>query len=184
MLPNPIRLDTAPPRVFVVSTGPRTISPDGDGHGDRIVVRYRLSQPAQAMLLVNGVRRVLARSAQVAGELRWYGQAHGRPLKVGTYGLTVVAKDPAGNRSAPVSAGTVRIRYLALGKAVYRARPGGPIRVALSTDAHRVSWLLAGRRGTGRPPLLRLRAPATPGSYTLYVRANHHAARARVVVVP
>jgi hypothetical protein len=184
VLSNLIRVDTSPPRVTVVSVTPRTISPDGDRRGDRVTVRYRLSQPARAMLLVDGVRRVLARSATVAGELQWFGQADGRSLSTGTHRLTVVAVDPSGNRSASEAAGSVRIRYLELGKAVYRVHLGRPFLVSVSTDARRVSWLLAGRRGVARPPVFRLRSPAAVGSYTLYVSANQHGTRARVVVVP
>jgi len=182
VLSNVIRVDSTPPRLTVVSVAPRTISPDGDRRGDRVIVRYRVSQPARAMLLVDGVRRVFARDASVAGDLRWYGQADGRPLPPGRHTLTVVAVDPAGNSSRPVDAGRVAIRYLTLGKAVYRVRAGRPFSVFVATDVRRLSWLLAGRRGTGRPPALRLRAPATPGVYTLYVLANQHAQRARVVV--
>lgn len=184
VLSNLIRVDTVAPRVAVVSVAPRTISPDGDRRGDRVTVRYRLSQPARAMLLVDGVRRVLTRDAKVAGELTWFGQTDGVSLAAGTHRLTVVAVDPSGNRSAPAPAGSVRIRYVELGKTVYRAHLGGTFLVSVSTDARRVSWLLAGRHGTARPPVFRLPSPPALGSYTLYVAVGRHGARARVVVVP
>ncbi|HET7744622.1 MAG TPA: FlgD immunoglobulin-like domain containing protein [Gaiellaceae bacterium] len=183
VLPNPIRIDTAPPRVSVLGVGPRVLSPDGDGRHDRLVVRYRTSQPAQAILLVNGDRRVLGRPGLLAGQLRWYGRVGGKGLRPGSYLLAVRAVDDAGNRSRLVRAGSIRVRYVELGQTTYRARAGRRFPVFVSTDAGRVSWLLAGRSGRARPPLLRLRAPAKPGRYTLYVSARGHAASARVVVV-
>ena len=39
-----------------------------------------------------------------------------------------------------------------------------------------------GRNGTAKPGTLRLRAPARPGRYTLYVLVGSHAVRATVVV--
>lgn len=184
VLVNLIRVDSTPARIKVVSVAPRIISPDGDGRGDRVTVGYRLSQPARVMLLVDGVRRVLGRSEALAGDLHWYGQVAGRPVRTGIHTLTLVAVDPAGNRSLPVAAGSVRIRYLELGATAYRVRAGARPLVPVSTDARRVSWLLAGRRGVGRPPLLRLPSPSTTGDYTLYVLAGKHGARARVTVLP
>ena len=184
VLPNPILVDTKPPRVTVASVQPRVISPDGDRRSDRVDVAFRVDQKAQAALLVDGVQRVLGRPGRLAGQLRWYGEVDGRPLAAGTFDLAVGAVDAAGNRSRPVPAGSVHIRYVELGKVAFRTRPNGVLVVPVSADARRVSWLLAGRRGSGAPPVLRLRAPATPGTYALYVTARGHAARARVSVVP
>ena len=183
VLPNSIRIDTASPRVTVVSVAPRVLSPDGDGRHDRLVVRYRTSQPAQAILLVNGDRRVLGRPGLLAGELRWYGRVNGRDLRPGTYSLAIRAVDDAGNRSRLERAGSTRVRYVELGQRTYRTRAGRRFSVLVSTDAGRVTWLLAGRSGRAHPPLLRLRAPRAPGRYTLYVSERGHASSARVVVV-
>jgi hypothetical protein len=116
VLPNPILVDTRPPRVTVVSVQPRVISPDGDRRSDRVDVAFRVDQRAQASLLVDGVQRVLGRPGRVAGQLRWYGTVDGRPVAAGSFGLAVSAVDVAGNRSRPVQAGSVRIRYVELGK--------------------------------------------------------------------
>ena len=45
-----------------------------------------------------------------------------------------------------------------------------------------VSWRMAGRHGESHSHTLRLRAPAKPGAYRLYVEAAGHAAKAFVVV--
>ena len=184
VLPNPILVDTKAPLVTSLSVAPRVISPDGDHRGDRVSVSFRVDQRAQVSLLVDGVQRVLGRPKQLAGQLRWFGQIDGRSLSPGAFTLTVSAVDAAGNRSRPVAAGTVRIRYVELGKTAIRVRARGRFVVPVSADARSVSWLLAGRRGAGAPPVLRLRAPANPGVYTLYVSVGGHAARARVTVVP
>ena len=182
-LRNTIRVDTTPPRIVSLTVKPRVFSPDHDGHGERITVHYRLDQEGQAMLFVNGVRRVLARPRLVSGDLRWYGQVGGGSLPAGTYALMVAAVDLAGNRSKTVSAGTVRIRYVELDEKSYRVRARSRLVVHVSTDAEHVGWRLAGRHGVGKAPVLVLHAPATPGSYNLYVTVGNHAARARVSVV-
>jgi hypothetical protein len=181
-LQNEIRLDTTPPHVSVVSAAPRTISPDGDGRADRVRVVYVADEPAQAVLRVGGVRRVLGKGLRRRVQLEWFGRVDGRPVRAGTYSLAVVATDEAGNRSRPTDGGVVRVRYVELVPDAYRTRPGAVLRVGVLTDARRVSWLLAGRTGTSRPPLLRLRAPAEPGEYRLFVTANGHGAAARVAV--
>jgi len=184
VLPNPIQVDTRPPRVTVVSVSPRVISPDGDRRADRVDVSVRTTELAQPSLLVDGVQRVLGRPRQRSAVLRWYGQIDGRSLRPGTFALSVSAVDAAGNRSKPVEAGSVRIRYVELAKSVFRVRAGRLFVVAVSTDARSVSWRLAGRVGTAAAPSFRVRAPAKRGVYSLYVTVRRHAARARVTVVP
>jgi hypothetical protein len=181
-LPNLIRIDTRRPTVKVVSVRPRVFSPDGDRRADRIVVRYTVDERAQAMLYVNGVRRVIGSSLRPTGELRWYGKVDGRSLPARRYALTVRAVDRAGNVSAPVDAGYVRIRYIDLTPSRYAATPGQTIRVRVSTDSARVRWRLGKRRGIGRAPVFRVRVPDAPGRYVLAVGAHGHRAGATVVV--
>jgi hypothetical protein len=181
-LQNEIRVDSTPPRVSVVSAAPRVISPDGDGRAERVAVVYVAGEPAQAVLRVGGIRRVLGKGFRRRGQLEWFGRVNGRPVRAGMYSLAVVGTDLAGNRSRPAGGGVVRVRYVELVPDAYRTRPGAVLRVGVFTDARRVAWRLAGRTGTGRPPVLRLRAPAEPGQYRLFVTANGHGAAARVVV--
>jgi hypothetical protein len=183
-LPNLIRVDTTRPTVTAVSVEPRVFSPDGDRRADRIEVRYTLDGRAQAMLFVDGVRRVVGSSLQPTGELRWYGMVDGSALPAGRHDLAVVAVDQAGNRSAPVDAGSVRIRYVELASSRLSAKAGGWIYVRVRTDARSVTWRLRKRSGTGVPPVFRIRAPQQPGRYLLSVGAGDHRAGATVVVTP
>jgi hypothetical protein len=185
-LPNPIKLDVMLPRILAVKADPILISPDGDGRADVVRVRYRLSEHAHAVLLVNGKQRVRSRFQRLRDEVDWFGKVGGRALSPGRYRLDLVAVDLAGNRSRARSAGVVRIRYVALGEGIVRTAPGRRIVVSVSTDARRVRWAL--RRGTSvvasgsSGHRLILRAPAAPGRYVLVATAVRHQARATVVV--
>jgi hypothetical protein len=186
ILPNPIRIDVVPPHLSVVSVQPRVFSPDGDGRADTIVVRYRVSEQANVMLLVNRKQRVRTRFRPLQGRLTWNGSSHGRKLPPGTYTVSLVAVDLAGNRSAPVPAGTVRLRYLTLPAAALDASKGATIRVPVSTDARVVHWTL--RRGSSvvgkgsGGAVLTLRAPGHPGRYVLVLDASGHRLRTDLVV--
>ena len=185
LLPNLIRVDTKRPTIKVVSVAPRVFSPDGDRRSDRIDVRYTVDERASAMLFVDGVRRVVGSSLKPAGALRWYGKVDGQSLPAGRYRLRVQAVDLAGNVSAPVDAGSVRIRYIALVPSRLRAVAGGFVRVRVSTDARRVVWKLGARTGIGTAPVFRIRAPKTPRRYLLAVSSHgHHAGGIVVVVAP
>jgi FlgD Ig-like domain len=182
LLPNLMRVDTRKPVAQVVSVRPRVFSPDGDRRADGIVVRYTVDERARGMLYVDGIRLVVGASLKPAGELRWYGMVDGRSLPARRYALTVAAADQAGNQSVPVDAGHVRIRYVELASSRLTAKPGGVVRVAVSSDARRVRWRLGKRSGVGRVPVFRFRAPRTPGRYLLAVSAHGHRAGATVVV--
>ena len=182
VLPNLIRVDSRRPELQVVSVQPRIFSPDGDGRSDRIIVRYRVDEPARALLSVDGVQRVVGASLRPTGELEWFGNVGGVSLPPRRYRLALAAVDLAGNRSATVKAGPVRIRYVELVAPVLRAKAGGVLRVRVLTDARRVSWRLGKRRGVGRTPIFRIRAPQSPGRYRLVVTANGHKAGAFVSV--
>jgi FlgD Ig-like domain len=181
-LPNAISVDTAPPRIVVGRMRPRVVSPDGDGRADFTRVRYRVNEIARALLLVDGRQAVRGRLRRSTGVLRWFGKAFGKRLRAGRYRIELRAEDRAGNLSAPTATQRVRIRYVQLAREVIRVRSRARFRVGVSTDAERVRWLLRGRRGVSRRRLLRLRAPARPGRYTLFVSANRHADKVRVIV--
>lgn len=182
VLPNPIVVDTTPPRIIGGKVEPLVFSPDGDGRADRIVVRYRVGEPAAAMLIVNDTRRVLGRLHSGAGGLRWYGKVDGRSLRAGAYRIQLAAVDRAGNVSEPVRAGIVRIRYVELPRQRFRVRPLARFRVPVDTDAKRVKWRLGSRRGTGPARALVVVAPRKPGSYVLRVSVRGHSAQAKVLV--
>jgi len=178
VLPNPITVDTVPPRIAVVSVHPRTISPDGDGHSDVAHVRYRINERAHALLFVNGIQRTLTKFQHQRDTIEWYGKVGGRALPPGKYRLSLAAVDWAGNASGLVPAGRVRIRYVELPAGVIRSKARTRIVVRVSTDAPKVHYTL--RRGSSTvasgsgPSRLVLRAPAKPGRYTLVVGVAGH----------
>jgi hypothetical protein len=185
VLPSDIVLDTKPPRITVF---PRTkypiISPDGDGHADAFRVRYQVSEPAHAILLLRGTQVVYTLGQKQTGTLTWNGKRPGtsRPLPPGRYVLGVAARDRAGNQSAGKPFAIGQVRYVALARRRVVARPGGRFAIRVSTDAPRVEWQLHGRSGTLPRGTLRLRAPKRRGVYHLYVTVATHTAVCAVVV--
>ncbi|HEX7255426.1 MAG TPA: FlgD immunoglobulin-like domain containing protein [Gaiellaceae bacterium] len=177
LFPREIRVDTTPARVEITRLRPRAVSPDGDGRADTVTIRYRASEPAHALLLVNG-RQEVKTALRMSGALVW--SPKGR--KRGAYRLSVAAVDEAGNRSRPRGPFDVRIRYVDIAAEVIRARPRAGFSVRISTDARRYSWRLGRRTGSARVRILRLRAPATPGRYALVVEVSGRRDSATVVV--
>jgi hypothetical protein len=180
VLQNPIVLDTRAPKITVTRVAPKVFSPDGDGRNDQVLVRYRVDEPAHGILRVDGVRHVYTKFKRPEGSLEWNGNVKGRTLETGPHRLVAAAEDEAGNvGKAPEI--FVTIRYIELARptilAVARTRFG----VRVATDAKSFRWRFAGRTGVGEPGLLVLRAPRA-GRYVLFVEANNHAARSRVVV--
>jgi hypothetical protein len=88
-LPNPIRVDTQRPSITLL--GMRTV-------GRRTTFSYRVSEPAHALLFVNGRREVRTYSTRRVGSFHWYGLMQGA---VNPPRLVLEAEDLAGNRSAP-----------------------------------------------------------------------------------
>jgi FlgD Ig-like domain len=186
VLPNPIHIDALRPHLKALSVAPRVFSPDGDGRSDAILVRYRVSEHAHVLLLANGRQRVRTLFGPLQGSVNWNGSSHGRKLAPRRYALTLVAVDPAGNRSAPVPAGTVRLRYLSLPSTPLDEAKGATIRVPVDTDAKVVRWTV--RRGSsvvaqgrgGRTALVR--APKQAGRYVIVFEASGHRVRTDLVV--
>jgi hypothetical protein len=165
--PRGIKVDRTPPRFQLRSVSRRVLSPDGDGRGDAITIRYRVSEPSHALLLVNGRRRVRTR-LRTQGAIRW---APRRQRTPGLEQLQLVAVDAAGNRLAgrPFF---VQVRYLDVAPTRLRVLPRRLITVRVSTDYPRYRWRIGRRRGSARAHTLKLRAPATPGQYVLRVSAG------------
>jgi hypothetical protein len=182
VLPNPIRVDTTPPVISLTRVFPRVFSPDGDGEADRITAEYEIDEPARAMMLVDGRRRVLSKFRSTEGRLVWFGRVDGRPVRPGTYEIRLRAFDRAGNRSARTRAVLVRVRYVEFVRDRVEAVAGRRFGVGVSTDAPVYRWIFDGRKGKYRKRLLTLLAPETPGTYALYVVLGRRADRAEVVV--
>ncbi len=182
VLTNLIRVDTTAPTIVAKGVRPRIFSPDSDGRRDGVAVRYAANEPARALLLVDGVRRVRGKlRTRLKGQLQWYGRAAGSTFPAGTYRLQLVAEDEAGNVSRPVPAGTVRIRYIDVTPAFVRVKVGSRFRVGVDTDAASYAWRFAGRSGDAHGPALVLRA-RKPGRFALVVEELGHRARSVVVV--
>ena len=180
VLPNPIRVDTVPPKVLGVQPKPLLLSPDGDGRGDVLTVRYRTAEPAHGVLFVDRKQVVYARF--LGAPLQFFGKVGGTSLASGPHALTFSAEDAAGNRSAPQRIGTLTIRYVTLARSLVSVGPGERFYIRVSSDAKRVSYRFAGRNGSARPGTLVLRAPKKVGTYRLYVSVGSHADLARVKV--
>ena len=183
VLPNPIRVDTTPP-TLEANVRPTTISPDGDGHNDRVSVRYTQSEPAKPFLSVRGRVVVRALRSKPLHKLDWYGKKNGRPLPPGVYPFVIDTRDLAGNLARDPVRTTLRIRYIELARKAVLTRPGALIRIGVSTDARRFHWRLGTRTGTAARPRLAVRAPVQPGLYTLVVSERGFRSAARVIVRP
>ena len=182
-LPNPIRIDVTPPRLELVSARPVVFSPDGDRRRDAVTFRYRLNEPGQGLLFVNGQRRALNRFARTEDSIEWFGKVEGSALAPGLYTARLAAVDPAGNVAARTRPIQLVIRYVALGRKRISVTAGARFALRVSSDARRVRWSLAGRSGVARPGTLRFRAPLQRGRFTLTVSANGHTTRAAVFVL-
>jgi hypothetical protein len=185
VLPNPITVETKPPRVTVTSWIPRrhVLTPDRNFLHERLEVRYRVTEPAHVILYVGGTRRYRSRSQQQTGIARWFGYVNGRGVPAGRYRVTIAARDIAGNLSPRVVVGTLFVRYVRLPHAVYRVQAGTRFGTHVRTDSRGVRWRLGNRHGTGKSRLV-LRAPKQPGRYRLTVGVGDHQATATVIVGP
>jgi len=182
VLPDPMRVDTTPPTVRIVSAAPRTISPDGDGRRDGVHIGYTVSEHANAILLVDGVQFEKTRFRPLRGTLSWYGRKDGKLLPPGSYRLQVAAVDAAGNRTIAGRSVPVRIRFIELWRKKIAVRRGTRFGVRYNADAANVRWRLDGKSGVARNGKIVVRAPKQRGTFTLVVSARGHTARAAVYV--
>ena len=103
-VPTPVRVDTAPPRATRLTVTPANVRA-GELSGRRpwrILVRFRGSEEARPLLLVDGrsaTRLSVRRPGPVA--IRWNGHVRGRPLARGRHAVAVRLRDGAGNLGAP-----------------------------------------------------------------------------------
>jgi hypothetical protein len=183
-LPNRIQLDTTPPQVLQITENRVVFSPDGDHQADFVRITYTLSKHAHVVLYLGGVRIHRSYRAPVKGNISWSGDGPNGPLEPGTYTLELGAVDLSGNSTPVAQRLRVRleIRYIRLANTRIVAPAGLPFEIGVSTDARRYTWTLGRRQGTASAPLLRLRAPTTPGRYTLTVSERGHVSRAAVFV--
>ena len=185
VLRNPIQLDTRAPKMTVTRVSPKVFSPDGDGRNDQVIVRYRVDEPAHGILRVDGVRRVytLLQAARGCDDVER--QAEGRPP-------SPCRRPPArrggGRRGGKRGQGAAtHLRDHSLHRARSHHHPGAgsdPVRGPRDRPTRRPSagGSRAERASAGRG-CSSCERPAQ-GRYLLFVEANGHGARARVVVRP
>lgn len=185
LFPNRIVLDTHPPRIVSVQDDRGIVSPDGDGIGDSIKLRYRLDSQAHLLVYLGSDLLIRSRSYLATGAVEWLGRgANGKPLPAGNYVLSLGAVDRAGNVTPSYDRQPliVTVRYIQLAPAHLVAAPGKRFSVGVSTDAKTYWWKLGDRHGVGSGATLSLRAPTKPGTYRLSVGERLYGARATVVV--
>ena len=185
LLPNEIVLDTVSPEIEAATPNRVQFSPDGDHQADAVTVHYALSEPAHALVYLDGTRIVRSRFQKQHDAFTWNGTVNGRLLPPGTYTLTIGAVDAAGNVTPAARQAHVRVelRYIALAsRRLAGVVSGSPFELGVSTDAKRYGWRLGARHGFSHGPVLRLLAPKAPGTYRLTVTAHGHSDHAAVVV--
>lgn len=182
VLPDPMRVDTTPPTVHIVSARPLTISPDGDGRSDGVHVTYTVSEPAIALLLVDGKQRVRTLHRPLRGVVSWFGKVGRHALRPALYSMQLVAVDQAGNRTVARPTLHVRLRYLTLLRTRVVVRVNARFGVRYNADARVVRWRFAGRTGTARGGRIVLTSPKHRGTFVLVATERGHAARAVVYV--
>ena len=175
--PQTIHVDATAPAIQDVTLIHQVFSPDGDGRADRVDVVYRFSEPAYAILYVDGKRLGRSHSRRPAGTIQWYGRGY----RKGDHRLALAAQDPAGNLAPSTREYAVRIRFIELFRDRYTTR-GSSLRVRVSTDAKSFQWRLGGRGGTVRKRTFRIPVPGRAGRYRLTVSANGRRDTATVVV--
>jgi FlgD Ig-like domain len=97
VLPNVIQLDRTAPTVELTVAARRIVP------GQRLRVRYRLSEAAHPLLFVDGRLVVQGRWPYLRSTLDWFGKVNGLPLRASEHRLTMRARDLAGNLSRPTA---------------------------------------------------------------------------------
>jgi hypothetical protein len=105
-LPQAITIDTVPPAARLVSFSPHVIA---RGARARVVVTYRLSERAHAVVFVDGVKRVVTYSSVRSGKLQWFATRDGKRLRPGRYRFQLAGFDAAGNLGARTRPFFVRV---------------------------------------------------------------------------
>jgi flagellar hook capping protein FlgD len=181
LAPALIQVDTTPPLLTGVRVRPLVFSPDGDQRADKILIRYRLSEPARVLLSINGKLRVRTKIRSDGGKLYWYGRIGGRSLRTGYYRLVLEARDEAGNMALPITVGRVRLRYIQIQGEEVDGVAGRRIRAFVSTDAKSYTWRVGSHSGVSRKRLLVI-PPLGAGRHRLVVEERGHLDAVPVVV--
>jgi hypothetical protein len=178
---NKITLDTKPPQVLSATRLKPVLLA---GPGRSIAIRYAFSEPAHALVYLNGRWIILGRRSGLQEKIKWDGRLDHRPLPAGRYVLSIGAQDLAGNETPAAQRKHVAVvvRYVELTPKLITVGSRGRIKVHVETAARRYKWRLGQRHGERRGKVLRLRAPSTPGTYRLVVGEPGRSATAVVRV--
>jgi hypothetical protein len=181
LLPNRIVLDATKPKVLSASAEPRVLSP---GRGRSIALRYTFSEPANAVVYLDGHQIIRGRPTRERDKVKWAGTVGGSPVPPGRYALSVGARDAAGNETPTADRKTVTVvvRYIEVAPKIVSVAPGRSFTVHVETKARHYTWRLGDRHGSKRSRRLRLRAPSNAGTYRLFVGEQGHTAIALVRV--
>jgi hypothetical protein len=98
--PNQIRVDSVAPTTRLVSYAPRRVA-----RGERVRIRYRVSEPAHPLLFVDGQRVIVGNAKALTAEIEWFAR-----LRPGRHRLQLAALDLAGNVGPRTRPFVVRIR--------------------------------------------------------------------------
>jgi hypothetical protein len=101
LVPTTTQLDTVPPRARVLPLAQATISPGAAGSAGTLDIRVRTSEPARAILLMDGKAVLKSDPFNARTTVQWDGTRHGKPVAPGIHDLSVVVTDRAGNRFEP-----------------------------------------------------------------------------------
>lgn len=181
LVADQIVLDTKAPKVLSASGLKRVLLA---GPGRSVAIRYTLNEQAHAVVYLGRHQIILSRRTRPSGKVKWAGTLYGKPLRPGSYVLSVGAIDAAGNETpaAGRKSVTVVVRYITIAPVTITVRAGSQLAVRVETVAPRYTWHLDRRSGSRRGKALRLRAPAKPGRYRLVVSEHGHTATAVVRV--
>jgi FlgD Ig-like domain len=105
--PPPINVDSVAPRASLVSYRPRVLRRRAK---PRVLIGYRVTEPAHVLLYVNGRRELFGGAKALRSKVEWFARRNGRRLRRGRYRLRLAAVDLAGNVGPRSSAFVIRVR--------------------------------------------------------------------------
>ena len=158
VFPDEIQVDATPPEVDDIKVKRAVFSPDGDGRADRTSLLYRFSEPAYAVLYVDGNALPHGYRKRPVGSYQWYGKG------VAARNAPPRARRPGSRRqSRPLDSRAPRPHPLR--RAAPTALPGLRWTAAAHPRLDRREDASLGARRAGRTELgpgARCRAPCAP----------------------
>jgi hypothetical protein len=106
-LVNPIRVDSVPPTATLLSYRPHVLR---RGAKPRVLIAYRVSEPAHVLLFSNGRRALKGGAKALQTRVEWFARVNGHRLRRGAYRLRLAAVDLAGNVGPRTHVFVVRVR--------------------------------------------------------------------------